>query len=1563
MQWYERFGIALTALQEAGTAALDLVTSNGDEDESVVSDLVHIVTGVATAGFQAAVAAPAHAALDVLGTVGEASSEVITRVPRWGQTAVNLANSPTWQRQSRYDTWGEALTNWDTWQRAWTEAGHTSLGQSLDFGGTTLWTPYIFHGITPGRAIDILDPEQVKRAKDDALFNVVTGVQDGIVAWYADPISIAGKGVKAAKIVSKEFGAGSSPTDPWLQQQLFKHTPLGRKGADPYEFAMNSEAVDRSLAWMQGRSPREIQQLPFIKAMPNKDNAAGVFAGLIDREDTHTAKLVIAAGIGSQRAMDELRRAGDDIAWRIDSFRGADNLTLEAEFRRRDAAGLFGDEFHQYYKDQISGLDPKRKDYNTRLAGLLTAMETQDKHIYDAVLGSSAGDHGLRYEMGAHIPRKGDAKRADKNVAYANNNWTEYYQHTSLSKASEKIHLPKAFGTPMRFVTGFPFKIAQSFTNKMPPTWIDPHRGDSSGGLVSYMKHATVYDQADVNRHLNAYLSAPTIQAKQAVVEGVESEALERLAAKYDIAPKYAEQIIAGAKNARNNVITQLKHGRAGVYGIDMDDGSKLRWAALETQQVNAFPLLDLKEYERTMAHNRTLLKVAGVSWHSGRQAADDVFNAFNGLWSAAQLLRVGYMVRNLTDDSLRILATMGPMAMVQMIEAGVQSGIGANVATHFHNVLERFGAAKDVMGAAMRGTVIADKAAYRNTVIPVRPKSVRRTEARSEIRARIDQMGRDLGSATTQSSLGFTYKGVYYPAPYGGSGDIYNKLVASNWDNLGNMRDGLLNGLRNFYPQWDKIDPDQAHHLESWTHVIHNQIGKSELAQQFLAGSDASAVKMWLMKDRVGQAVLAKIRGKKVKHVKDAEVDQIVGDAQALIDMMVPILPGHAAGPLYLRSLAAERKVTPEILERLFPDQALRPQVFGPMIDIGLSQGIHGIVEGIVNAGFKMVAAMPSDKLIRHPVYRSMYIKQMQKNHEMLAREVNPKDFTNDDIETMAHHAREAALKQLNGLLYDGSNKSNIAYKFRMLTGFMSAWQDSLGKWGKIILDDPSVMVRGGNIWNAPNEMNLGSTIDPNRPVGQQRVPRIQVVREDRDPKSKTYGQMIPAKVSWDPFTMNDDSVIEAYLPKWAADFIPGAESQGSTRISKASMNLVLQGESWWLPGASALTSIAASQAAINFPTNLQEVYKWAIPYGPESNVLKSLAPAWVQRLMAEGTNVTDGAYYTAMTHIFQTETQRARLHKRDGIEVMGKVKFWKEIKDRTDKYFKLRSLVGFFSPVPFQMNSPYQFYIDKLHEMRQQDFEHADERFLETYGDDFYMFTVSVSKNNTGLPASKQAYDLSKRNKDLIAKNPELARILIPDMTDTDFNQYVYEAQFAQKIAPGSDLTVRERRDPQEAIEQNAIQLGWTKYTQAMDYLDGLELDPSMDPEFLDFFRKFMGKTLAKAYPEFGRDFYKTDGEKLPARINEFTELIGDPKLQSRPEIRQLSMYLIEREKYLSILDEKKAANLPHTLKAKENRSLALDWKAAQLRLAEGDTKFGRIFWRFLSNDRLQRSALEVE
>jgi len=89
------------------------------------------------------------------------------------------------------------------------------------------------------------------------------------------------------------------------------------------------------------------------------------------------------------------------------------------------------------------------------------------------------------------------------------------------------------------------------------------------------------------------------------------------------------------------------------------EDNTMLMQADMYSVLDEQFPMLDIREFRTITSRTGDMGKLYGAAKSSARKT----FDIGNNAWKVSVLLRLGYSVRNLTENSLRSVATMGLMA------------------------------------------------------------------------------------------------------------------------------------------------------------------------------------------------------------------------------------------------------------------------------------------------------------------------------------------------------------------------------------------------------------------------------------------------------------------------------------------------------------------------------------------------------------------------------------------------------------------------------------------------------------------------------------------------------------------------------------------------------------------------------------------------------------------------------------------------------------------------------------------------------------------------------------
>jgi hypothetical protein len=85
--------------------------------------------------------------------------------------------------------------------------------------------------------------------------------------------------------------------------------------------------------------------------------------------------------------------------------------------------------------------------------------------------------------------------------------------------------------------------------------------------------------------------------------------------------------------------------------------------------------------------------------------------------------------------------------------------------------------------------------------------------------------------------------------------------------------------------------------------------------------------------------------------------------------------------------------------------------------------------------------------------------------------------DITTDLLRKINTSSHRAAMRATNETLYTIERYSNPASVMRWMAPFFAAWENSFRVWTRMVVNDPSILVRASLLWNLPTQ--LGMVVD----------------------------------------------------------------------------------------------------------------------------------------------------------------------------------------------------------------------------------------------------------------------------------------------------------------------------------------------------------------------------------------------------------------------------------------------------------------------------------------------------
>lgn len=1408
----------------------------------------------------------------------------------------------------------------------------------------------------------------------DPWFSFMSGTQDAVLQWYADPTVVAGKAMGAAR----NAATGLKPGD------LSK---ISRPASETQGLSRRQRRLQNKFQALKdvtrGKNEAELFQLDFIRNSQVGDTLAALIARA-NREvddEVRDAKVtdILRVGHGDLRLIEELKARGDSLGDDIE------NLHRDLDFMKASGAD---DPLVVARKAEVEDEIKRRRIYRNELDKLLS----------------------VRHELGNQI---GTPDAALDNIR--------------LSRLRRDTLLTDGPGSS-------PVRVTRWLGGYRPAGWIklkdSRHTVQNFERMLERVRTLDPQTRMDL---LGRVIRASDIEGRRQAVEYGERTIFAHVAERMGESREVAEKLYAEFGKRRGHQLSRLQSRRytGGHVTAEGPNGPEdvladLHWDAddavwdarpvLDTQLDDELPLLDVDHLYRVMSRHK------GARSHFKRldefgELTTEALDMYSQVWKLGKLFRLGYMVRTTMDPQIRMMVVLGAMGYAatagQATKNLLRNRLGKITVGDAEDIRERMAAAQrldeieqilagpgpgrvrlyrgmaepmdparipgegtrfttqrdyaeqymgengfmyeiDVPADRMPSTLFSDSlgtGALPHTMLPAdeatRARLIRAPEghevedlaAEAEaLRARLAQperMVRRRRAKDERVHLGYGEENRINVGPYSlrpAHGETPEEFERSMFeidasesfrtmmtDSATQMRKRLRAASN-----YETKHAGQAGHKEALLHAINLQIRQSPLAQRIINGESDDQLRHWLLREQEGRDYVRKMRS-----VYRGDVDDMIGRTRATVDNAL-----GESDELYL--VARDRNLTEQDLTAALGNPENWPSINGGVVAETFGQSaIADTWDKILDKFYRLMSDLPETVMGRHPLYVQLYegrYKQMVRNADPDLQGL----ISGEELAKMRTAAQNWARIEMKRTLFDISAKHNVAHTFRWLFPFFSAWEDVMVKYGRLVVEKPQTIPHAEMVWQAPEK--AGITIDEDGNVVQG-------------------GQ-----------GLSDDQFV--LLPS-----IPGVKKLTSIagwRMSKASVNIVLQGDPWWLPGWGPLVGFSANELAKRKPDLAGELDKLGIlPYGVRESSwdLATPAPGWFSHA-ATALNPDDEDYKQTFSYIYATETMRINTGERQPPK--SEEAFLDEIADKTRNWYIARAFASGVMPVSVSPQGDKQFYLDEAHRYRENYYQQFsawqaggrvgkppvdwEQRFYRDYPQ-FYEAAVSLSKSNTGVDATQQAWNASKKYRGLIARKPEYGWFVVGEEGLGEYSQAARAAQFDQRVAPGSTMRVREQKDPREAMNELQAEKGWMQYQQITKKLDsmlrarGLRSYRSAGAADLAAFRQQYVAWLGQQNPAWLNDYESAGSTKLPGFLRFAASVVDDRRFDQRGDMQAMRAYLAMRGRVQQIL----ATRGDSTLSAESNADLAEFWSAYGQWLKNRYVTFDDTYDRMLENDDL--------
>lgn len=1106
-------------------------------------------------------------------------------------------------------------------------------------------------------------------------------------------------------------------------------------------------------------------------------------------------------------------------------------------------------------------------------------------------------------------------------------------------------------------------------TGELTPATMQMDEFESWKTLNNYLKSVRRFDPARRQALVREHMALTNPGEKLIHMEQVEAEIITHMLRELgDISDDTVKQLIEVTLGHRKGLIDRLKgavddlaagnqvgpagpHGSStGVYSAAEKEGRRLDLLGDNGEALIATPqfrsqlerehiLLPVDELAKGFWRARHILRGETAGAAVGVANATDLIQrampVLSRAWKASVLFRPGYMMRTVSDEMLVAMSVMDGLTYAAGLAESATLA-ARNVPARIRNASRRY----ENLSARARGE------------LPTRElEPVRRAT------------GGPVAVATRDGET--LYASGFFEGQWA---DMNRAMTSTNQRAFYGAVGASLDKLRKAaYQGVLRADVDPKSHLAAWTHVLNNTFGKDPLARKALelwakglSAQDAATA----MRPEAHATLVQDLHRDLVSWLKSpagqqysrgntygrANVDQWAANVVAIVDH-------YTVGSDELIGLALSGKVKPEYLDNLVP-MNLRPSVHGGEIDWSLMGGTwpefgNRIMDGM----YKLLNQLPTDKLVRHPVADHLYQKRVR---ELIssARAQGIDVFSNPQVIYMAENAARAhTVKQMRVLFKDHLfNSPPTALRFMM--PFFGAWRASMGRWGNLIKEDPSIIQRANQGWQGIHKP-------------------YDVINED--------GTLVENDDE-EAFGLDTKAAIVLRMPKKAVKAL-GIEYAPAVAVPMKSLNTVLQGDQWYNAGFGPFVTIPVSEVIkhgwFGLDPNDPRAAKWAkpiLPYGTQS-LTQNLFPSVVRNAAASEEGMDSKAYSTRWINIWRTEVTNKLMGYREDYPGAD------EISRKANDLSSLHTIAAWLAPFGIKSvyydkewedkyPKEYQFLAGKLRDLKKSatkslrlpdgstvqvpDPQEGERQFLTAFPEAL-AYMKSVNDNKAGIPANMSSWAKSRRVRDLMKTAPDIFAGVagITDLDQVVFNSDVYTAQ-RNTVMNAQGETMRMPRSKKELAgfaESIKSERGWRRYGAAMDQIEaelamrGLYSVEDPGAEDLKDLKRIIAKNIGLEEPEWWQEYNNPDPDRMQRVIEQSREIVKDKRLMTdnnRPDMRALANYLNVRDVVAAELQNRKASGGSADIKADSNQDLLYQWETNRRAATSWAVTFDPIWFR---------------
>lgn len=520
---------------------------------------------------------------------------------------------------------------------------------------------------------------------------------------------------------------------------------------------------------------------------------------------------------------------------------------------------------------------------------------------------------------------------------------------------------------------------------------------------------------------------------------------------------------------------------------------------------------------------------------------------------------------------------------------------------------------------------------------------------------------------------------------------------------------------------------------------------------------------------------------------------------------------------------------------------------------------------------------------------------------------------------EELSMFAARLANHRIGGIFFDAAQAKNYEDALRIAFIFQPAWREVMTKWAKIFIDDPFRANKVRRVYTGARDA------DP-----------------DEDGRGYIYKDPVTSKMMFEfPFSQKVFEAANALLGK----MVGGTGAEITTGLEAPIQNLNVSFK--LVPGFSPVGQFLVGPMLADKPSTA-ELANLLVPYGADVDFVRGAIPGWTQKLAEAiaGRDLWSNQLYT--TTKLDIAKAKMATGEYDTSTEEGTRKLKADTSAAARIIYGLRAISQLIGPtagsptyvvrVNAGENKGMDIYADELQaefqRMRNENYDNAVERFINTYGRDAMMYMAAKTKYaNPGTMPTEPFDQFQEDNKALFESFPEVAPYFAPSSDQFSFRVWNKQLRAGQSRRLSFDEMVNE--------SQRVMGSALYKY-----YRRQFGPNPTKTQQaFLRSKRQYINKV----YPGFPITPQFNPGQ-YPEFINRLKQALDDPITPKTQLTDDLRAYLDQRDNYLAKL------GLP-TLKGQKATKLRLSLESFGVSLSEDNPDFARIY------DEVLASEVEVD